>query len=61
MTAAQANTALTNAGLIMKVTGATAASSGNVFALNQSVAPETEVPAGTVVSVQLGAQGKTAD
>ena len=45
----------------MKVTGATAASSGNVFALNQSVAPETEVPAGTVVSVQLGAQGKTAD
>lgn len=61
MTAAQANTALTNAGLIMKVSGATSASSGNVFALNQSAAAETEVPAGTVVTVQLGAQGKTAD
>ena len=61
MTAAQANTALTNAGLIMKVTGATSASSGNVYALNQSVAAEAEVPAGTVITVQLGGQGKTAD
>lgn len=61
MTAAQANTALTNAGLIMRVSGATAASSGNVYALNQSAAPGAEVPAGTVVTVQLGAQGKTAD
>ncbi|MPM50028.1 Stage V sporulation protein D [bioreactor metagenome] len=61
MTAAQANTALTNAGLIMKVSGATSASSGNVFALNQSAAAGTEVSAGTVVTVQLGAQGKTAD
>ena len=61
MTAAQANTVLTNAGLIMRVSGATAASSGNVYALNQSAAPGAEVPAGTVVTVQLGAQGKTAD
>lgn len=61
LTAAQANTALTNAGLIMKVSGATSSSSGNVFALNQSVAAGTEVPAGTVVTVQLGGQGNTAD
>lgn len=61
MTAAQANAALTNAGLIMRVSGATSASSGNVFALNQSVSPGAEVPAGTVITVQLGAQGSMAD
>ena len=61
LTAAQANTALTNAGLIMKVSGTTSASSGNVFALNQSIAPGTEVPAGTVVTVQLGGRGNSAD
>jgi len=53
-TASEANAALTNAGLIMKVTGATSASSGNVFALSQSVAEGTQVEAGTVVTVQLG-------
>ena len=53
-TASEANAALTNAGLIMKVTGATTASSGDVFALSQSVAEGTKVEAGTVVTVQLG-------
>ena len=54
MTASAANKALTNAGLIMKVTGTTSASSGNVYALTQSVASGTEVEAGTVVTVQFG-------
>ena len=54
MTASAANKALTNAGLIMKVTGTTNASSGNVYALSQSVAGGTEVEAGTVVTVQFG-------
>ena len=54
MTASAANKALTNAGLIMKVTGTTNASSGNVYALTQSVASGTEVEAGTVVTVQFG-------
>ena len=53
-TAEQANAALTNAGLIMKVTGAATSSSGNVFAISQSVAAGSEVAAGTVVTVQLG-------
>ncbi|QNL45875.1 PASTA domain-containing protein [Oscillibacter hominis] len=53
-TAEQANAALANAGLIVKVTGATSSSSGNVFAISQSVAAGTEVEAGTVVTVQLG-------
>lgn len=61
LTAAQANAALTNAGLIMKVSGTTSVSSGNVFALNQSIAAGTEVPAGTVVTVQLGGRGNSAD
>ena len=52
--ASEANKAITNAGLIMKVTGATSSSSGNVFAISQSVAAGTEVEAGTVVTVQLG-------
>ena len=52
MTAAQANKALTNAGLIMKVTGAN--NKGAVYAINQSVAAEKQVKAGTVVTVQFG-------
>ena len=54
MTASAANKAITNAGLIMKVTGTTSVSSGNVYALTQSVASGTEVEAGTVVTVQFG-------
>lgn len=52
MTATKANKALTDAGLIMKVTGATAGST--VYAISQSVEAGKEVPAGTVVTVQFG-------
>ena len=53
MTAEQANTALTNAGLIMKVMGDTSNNSGTIRVSTQSVAEGGEVEAGTVVSVQL--------
>jgi stage V sporulation protein D (sporulation-specific penicillin-binding protein) len=54
MTASAANQAVTNAGLIMKVTGATSSSSGNVYAISQSLDPGKEVKAGTVVTVRFG-------
>lgn len=54
MSAEKANSTLTNAGLILKVAGATSSSSGNVHAISQSVAAGTEVEAGTVVTVQFG-------
>ena len=54
LSAAAANQAMTNVGIIMKVTGTTTASSGNVSAISQSVAAGTKVAAGTVVSVQFG-------
>ena len=41
--ASEANKAITNAGLIMKVTGTTTASSGNVYAITQSLPAGTEV------------------
>lgn len=53
-TAAEANKTLTNAGLIMKVTGTTSTSSGNVHALAQSHPEGTELKAGDVVTVQFG-------
>ena len=52
--ASEANKAITNAALIMKVTGTTTASSGNVYAITQSLPAGTEVAAGTVVTVQFG-------
>uniref|UniRef100_UPI00307E146B penicillin-binding transpeptidase domain-containing protein n=1 Tax=Dysosmobacter welbionis TaxID=2093857 RepID=UPI00307E146B len=52
--ASEANKAITNAGLIMKVTSTTTASSGNVYAITQSLPAGTEVAAGTVVTVQFG-------
>ena len=52
--ASEANKAITNAGLIMKVAGATTASSGNVHAIGQDIAAGSEVDAGTVVTVQFG-------
>lgn len=52
--ASEANKAITNAGLIMKVTGTTTASSGNVYVITQSLPAGTEVAAGTVVTVQFG-------
>ena len=60
-TAAQANQALSDAGLIMKVAGATSATSGNVFAITQDKEPGTELKAGSVVTVQFGSQSATAD
>ncbi|MEG1917311.1 MAG: penicillin-binding transpeptidase domain-containing protein [Oscillospiraceae bacterium] len=54
LTAEAANKALVNAGLIMRYTGATTGSSGNVYAISQSMAAGKSVPAGTVVTVQLG-------
>ena len=53
MTAAKANQALTNAGLIMRVTGVTDAGSGNVYAISQDVPAGDLVPAGTVVTVRF--------
>ena len=60
-TAAQANQALTDAGLIMKVAGATSATSGNVFAISQDKEAGTELKAGSVVTVQFGSQSASAD
>ena len=53
----EANKALTNAGLIMKVTGATntGGSTGSVTAISQSAEPGTELEAGSVVTVRFGA------
>ena len=53
-TAAEANKALTDAGLIMKVSGATTVSAGNVHAIAQSETAGTELAAGTVVTIQFG-------
>ena len=51
--AATANQKITNAGLIMGISGATNRSSASVRAISQSVAPGTEVEAGTVIRVQF--------
>jgi stage V sporulation protein D (sporulation-specific penicillin-binding protein) len=53
-TAAEANQLLTNAGLILKVAGATTTSSGNVRAISQDTAAGEQVAAGTVVTVRFG-------
>lgn len=52
--AGEANALLTNAGLIMKASGAVSGSSGSVYVLSQSIAAGQQVEAGTVVTVQLG-------
>ena len=54
MTASRANEAVTNAGLIMKVAGATTSSAGNVKALSQDLEAGAQVDAGTVVTVRFG-------
>ena len=51
--AAAANRKLTDAGLIMSVSGATGGSSATVRAISQSEEPGKEVEAGTVVRVQF--------
>lgn len=53
-TASEANTLLTNTGLILKVSGATNGDSSTVHVLSQSEAAGTQVAAGSVVTVQLG-------
>lgn len=54
MTAAEANQALTNAGFIMRVTGATSTESGNVKAISQDRGEGTELVPGSVVTVRFG-------
>ncbi|WP_295580307.1 penicillin-binding transpeptidase domain-containing protein [uncultured Oscillibacter sp.] len=54
LTASEANKALTNAGLIMKVAGAVTSTSGNVHAISQSHGEGTLLAAGDVVTVQFG-------
>ena len=58
MSADEANRALVNAGLIMKATGS---SGRGTKAISQSLASGTEVNAGTVVTVQMGAMTNIAD
>ena len=54
MSASRANEAITNAGLIMKVTGATGGSSSTVIAISQNYAEGTQLTAGSVVEVRFG-------
>ena len=58
MSADEANRALVNAGLIMKATGS---AGSRVKVISQSLEPGTEVAAGTVVTVQMGAMTNIAD
>ena len=53
-TPTEANKALTNAGLMMKVAGATSASGGSVTAISQSAEAGSQLPAGSVVTVRFG-------
>lgn len=53
-TAAEANVAATNAGLLVRFSGATQTTSGNIRVLSQSLEAGQQVPAGTVITVQLG-------
>ena len=60
LTAAQINKKLTDAGLIMKLTGATGDNT-TIKAISQSHEPGMQVEAGTVIIVQMGQQSTTAD
>lgn len=53
-TAAEANVAATNAGLLVRFSGVTQTTSGNIRVLSQSLEAGQQVPAGTVITVQLG-------
>ena len=59
LTVEKANEKLTAAGLILKTTGASGG--GSLKAINQSILPGERVPAGTVISVQMGQTSTTAD
>jgi hypothetical protein len=54
MSAAQANKAITNAGLIMRMAGTTASSSGNVYVISQETEAGTKLSPGEVVTVRFG-------
>ena len=54
LSASRANEALTDAGLIMKVTGNTDSASSTVIAMSQSAEAGTELAAGSVVEVRFG-------
>ena len=53
-TAAEANTAVANAGLLIRFTGTTGSESSTVLVFSQELEAGSEVPAGTVVTVRLG-------
>ena len=53
-TAAEANTAATNAGLLIRFTGTTSSESNTVLVFSQELEAGTGVPAGTVITVRLG-------
>ena len=53
-TPAEANVAATNAGLFLRFTGTTSSTSGTIRVLSQSENVGVKVPAGTVITVQLG-------
>ena len=53
-TAAEANTAAANAGLLIRFTGTTSSESSTVLVFSQELEAGTEVPAGTVITVRLG-------
>ena len=53
----EANTALTNAGLLVRFTGTTNSDGSSVRVLSQSEEAGSQVEAGTVITVQLGDTG----
>jgi stage V sporulation protein D (sporulation-specific penicillin-binding protein) len=53
-TPSEANAAVTNEGLLIRFSGTTDSGSGSVHVLSQSEEAGAEVPAGTVITVQLG-------
>ena len=54
LSAAQANKAITNAGLIMRMAGTTTSASGNVFVISQDTPEGTVLAPGDVVTVRFG-------
>jgi len=60
LTASQVNKKLADAGLIMKLTGASGDSTA-IKAISQSHEAGTQVEEGTVITVQMGQSSTTAD
>ncbi len=61
MTITEANREITNAGLIMKPTGAVTSASSTVTASKQQYAPDTELARGTVVTVEFYAVAEVSE